>query len=180
MSKILQTLDFSTYITIAISVIGMCLMMKKIGEPYWKGVLPIFREFVMFKALDKQKAFIFWLIAVAGVIGSMVYFAFCYDDMVTLANEINKGVTNTEDIVVTPEMEALAKTSIKSLVILIVCLLIFAFAQFIYAKALAEAFSLNKWYILGLIILPSVIHLIIAISKDKKFTPPNNFSYVYK
>lgn len=68
-----QTTTIITIIIAALTLLAMCKIFSKMGERWWKALIPIYNMYILFRRTWTIKMFVFGLLLIAALVGLGVY-----------------------------------------------------------------------------------------------------------
>ena len=124
---------------------GLYKTFEKMDEPGWKGLVPFYNTYIMFKKVWDLHHFYLFLLTLAGIVLA---------EFLAVAGMVMAD--NGSYFLL-----------IFSMMLLFVCLVAVMVINVMLDVRLAKAFNKNGWFAFGLIIMPAVFYLILGFDDEK-------------
>ncbi len=153
-------------LTTAAKYVGMWFTFKKMGIEGWRGIIPFYNMYVLFKKFLDVKSFVLYLVfRVCSIIGSVFGFIACYMGSIFLSFGVEHRYSR--------DIEALSSVGVIAMIIgflIVICALALVAVSMVFEfklyRRLSDAFGLGSGWAWGLLFVPYVFFMILGFSKD--------------
>lgn len=142
------------------ALIGQCLVIKKCGEEWWKGLIPVYGSWVIGNLFAKNRNLVMaytWI--------PLITIFFVMFGGLSLVTSIGFLGTSTNSEVGLIYLFA---------VLCIVGLIASVVVNVMMCIRVAKAFDVEAWFVAGLVLVPAVFWCILAFDENKLYLGPQD------